>query len=498
MLYVNFIILMIFLILNILSVKRKNHILLNHIDKKEHKLYFLYPTAAYLLDILDKIGLAKYMNDAETAGRIKALYVTDNRDRHVKLYFYKKVSLILSVVFLFSFFSLTVSVRHVISSSEAFDGIIRRPECEEEDESIRLKFRMENETDGKDVYEDEIVINNYARSYTQEEWEQVLKEAIPYMEREVLGENNDPDYICLNLNFFSVIPKTGITVEWIPEDYSLITAAGTVQNAELSEKKETTVTAILKYRDRSTEHTIPLTVWPKALNDKEKLLRKLQDAVDECEKQTADKKEWILPDRLENYIIKWEWPETNPAGSVFILGIAAAALIWFLYDRELENRIKQRNNQMLRDYPEIINKFSLLVNAGMTIKQAWFNITGDYLKKRDDGKGEMRYAYEEMVTTSYELKLGIPEVQAYEQFGRRTGLLSYIKFSSLLVQNLQKGNKDMVDLLKSEGLEAIHERKETAKKLGEEASTKLLAPMVIMLLIVLLIIMIPAFMSFSV
>lgn len=97
---------------------------------------------------------------------------------------------------------------------------------------------MENETDGKDVYEDEIVINNYARSYTQEEWEQVLKEAIPYMEKEVLGENNDPDYICLNLNFFSVIPKTGITVEWIPEDYSLITAAGTVQNAELSEKKK--------------------------------------------------------------------------------------------------------------------------------------------------------------------------------------------------------------------------------------------------------------------
>ena len=35
---------------------------------------------------------------------------------------------------------------------------------------------------------------------------------------------------------------------------------------------------------------------------------------------------------------------------------------------------------MLLDYPEIINKFNLLINAGMTIRQAWSKITEDYIK----------------------------------------------------------------------------------------------------------------------
>ena len=56
----------------------------------------------------------------------------------------------------------------------------------------------------------------------------------------------------------------------------------------------------------------------------------------------------------------------------------------------------------------------------------------------------------------------------------------------------------MVNLLRTEAVEAFHERKEAAKRLGEEASTKLIVPMAIMLFIVLVIIMIPALLSFSI
>jgi hypothetical protein len=103
-----------------------------------------------------------------------------------------------------------------------------------------------------------------------------------------------------------------------------------------------------------------------------------------------------------------------------------------------------------------------------------------------------------MLVTAHELKLGVSEGTAYEQYGRRIGLIPYVKFSSLIAQNLKKGNKGFTELLRQEALEAFEERKELAKRLGEEAGTKLLAPMMLMLLLVFLIILIPAFMSFRI
>jgi hypothetical protein len=58
-----------------------------------------------------------------------------------------------------------------------------------------------------------------------------------------------------------------------------------------------------------------------------------------------------------------------------MFGIAASLLVWRAMDHELESKMRQRKEQLLSDYPEIINKFTLLVNAGMTIRQAWFRIS---------------------------------------------------------------------------------------------------------------------------
>ena len=53
-------------------------------------------------------------------------------------------------------------------------------------------------------------------------------------------------------------------------------------------------------------------------------------------------------------------------------------------------------------------------------------------------------------------------------------------------------------LLEYESSESFRERKETAKRLGEEAGTKMLFPMLLMMAIVFAIIMVPAVMKFSI
>ena len=65
----------------------------------------------------------------------------------------------------------------------------------------------------------------------------------------------------------------------------------------------------------------------------------------------------------------------------------------------------------------------------------------------------------------------------------------------MLTQNLRKGSKGLSELLRAEADQAFEERKAAAKKRGEEAGTKLLLPMFMMLSMVLLIVIVPAFLS---
>ena len=50
--------------------------------------------------------------------------------------------------------------------------------------------------------------------------------------------------------------------------------------------------------------------------------------------------------------------------------------------------------------------------------------------------------------------------------------MKYKTFSTLLIQNLQKGSRRMADILEQEALEAIKERKRKARVLGEAGSNK--------------------------
>ncbi len=53
-----------------------------------------------------------------------------------------------------------------------------------------------------------------------------------------------------------------------------------------------------------------------------------------------------------------------------------------------------------------------------------------------------------------------------------------------------------MNLLHEESVKAYEERMDLARKMGEEAGTKLLVPMFMMLLVVMIVIMIPALISF--
>ena len=150
---------------------------------------------------------------------------------------------------------------------------------------------------------------------------------------------------------------------------------------------------------------------------------------------------------------------------------------------------------MLLDHSELLSKLMVYLGAGLTIRGAWQRIAESYQAARKAGLREERPVYEEMLRTLLDMAGGVPEGKAYRDFGQRCRLRPYVKLCALLEQNRKNGGADLRALLSAEMEAAFEERKNAARRRGEEAGTKLLLPLFLMLLVVMVIVILPAMLS---
>lgn len=170
-------------------------------------------------------------------------------------------------------------------------------------------------------------------------------------------------------------------------------------------------------------------------------------------------------------------------GYIFFCAALPACIAVFT-DRELSGRVKKRRQSIQLDFPDFVKKLTLLINAGMTVSKAWERISSD-----NTGGTPL---YMELNTTAQEIRSGMPEHKAYEEFAKRCRIPIITRFISVILQNLRKGNAELVPILRVFANECWELRKNTARKFGEEASTKLLLPMMLMFAAILLIVGMPA------
>lgn len=171
------------------------------------------------------------------------------------------------------------------------------------------------------------------------------------------------------------------------------------------------------------------------------------------------------------------------------LGVVTSVLIFFLSDKDLEQRNQERKLEMRKEYPGIVNRMALYMEAGMTIRGAFCRIEGEYAR----GKKSKNPIAVELAIAGNSLRSGVSEAVVYESFGRRTGMQEYTRFCAILNQSLKKGSVEITLRLRQEGERAQEEGMRFQKKRGEEAETKLLLPMMISMAMVMILIMVPAF-----
>lgn len=345
--------------------------------------------------------------------------------------------------------------------------------------------------------EENMTVTVGEQEYTQEQLDKVFREAGEQLEELVLGENESLDEVRSNLNLVGSLPDTGISVSWEVDEYEAMNQQGELKTENLTDEGTLVkLTAVLSYKEETAEVTFFARLYPPKLNQTEKQLKKLSEEIERMDEETKEDEYLSLPSDVDGIPVIWKYGRNFRAVGLLLIGAAAALFLYAAEQEKQKNRKKERELQMALDYPQMVSKLTLYLGAGMTVRKAWYRIAEDYeLQKEEKGNREV---YEEMLYTMHEIQGGGSEGECYEKFGERCALPAYKKFGAMLSQNLKKGTKGLAPLLKQEADNAFEERKSLAKRLGEEAGTKMLLPMFLMLAVVLVIIVVPAFFSIQI
>lgn len=335
------------------------------------------------------------------------------------------------------------------------------------------------------------------RRYTKEQAADAIHMAAEELSAQIAGGNESLEQVQSRLELVTWLDKYGISVRWQPDDTELISASGEVFNSGCPESgRETFLTATLKAGEYAEDYIYRVNVLPPGRTQEEKELAAFENFLMEKEEEQKYSEVFILPEEFEGKTLTYSADRGRSSLMFPLLGILAAILLP-LKDRQREQEAKKKREcQMMMDYSEILSRLVVFLGAGLPVRKAWAKIVEDY--RRTEEKAGKRAAYEEMAAAYYLMQRGVPEIQAYSEFGNRCRVLPYRKLAGILEQNVKNGSKSLTPVLEAEMEAAFEQRKNLARRLGEEASTKLLLPLFMMLLIVMVMITVPAFLAFGI
>lgn len=290
----------------------------------------------------------------------------------------------------------------------------------------------------------------------------------------------------------SSIGKEKIQVSWNISDSSVIGYDGVLSGEIPPEGKIVQLTAAMTYRGVSVDYSFSVNVYPK--QESTDIQYQVQSRIN---KEDAYSEEVKLPETINGKKMSYFTEKVQSSGVVIILGLFVSISLFFLKDNDLKKGLKEREHQLMVDYPEIVSKLLLYHSAGLSVKTAIEKIVSGYQEDKKMSPKIYRYAYEELEVALIKMKSGVSETTAICEYGKRCGLHCYIKLSGIIEQNIRRGTSALTIVLKNELESSMTEKKNIMLKEGGKISTKLMGPMIIMLVIAIAIIMIPAFMSMN-
>ena len=166
---------------------------------------------------------------------------------------------------------------------------------------------------------------------------------------------------------------------------------------------------------------------------------------------------------------------------LLLLVILVCGVLYYYFTKLPADNIKKRSQRFMNEFPNAVSTIALLVNSGMILREAW----------REVSISNDSELYLEMQKVNDEIDNGVSEIDALYNFANRCVTPDIKKFTSFIVQGLEKGSKDLADALRMQTDELWEIKKQNIIRQGELASSKLMIPLMIMFAGILIMVMGP-------
>lgn len=365
------------------------------------------------------------------------------------------------------------------------EGVIEREDYGESSQTIEAIVRNE-ESD-----EHLVTVTVRHREYSDKELSELFRQAKIWLSDVMKGNNASLSEVKSDLYFPDKYEEAPIAVSYTVSDWKIVKSTGEIRNEELEEPCKITISATFSYEKKEEIADYEITVLPKSLTESELFEKQISEALENEDEKQKNLKTFTLPKEIAGKYVEFREKQDKRFLYAFFLGLLCCVMLYVGMDDDLRKKYEQRKQKLIFAYPEFVSKLALLIGAGMSLTGAIRRIYVEDKKRKDP-------LYEELTIFVHNLDNGVLEERAIEDFGRRTGLAQYRKFCALLSVNIKKGSVNLKAVLEEESEAAFEMHQSQIRKLGEEAGTKLLVPMVLMLAVVIAIIMIPAFLTYQV
>ncbi|MBQ7149228.1 MAG: type II secretion system F family protein [Pseudobutyrivibrio sp.] len=399
----------------------------------------------------------------------------------------KQIIEIVVVVFVMG---MAILVFDYINANYRFDGKIERNSAGEGalSEELVLEF-LDNKQ--------EMTVEVSDRRLSKKELKEAFDQAVSEINDTYLGQNDSAENVCYDLDLRSSYVDGLINAQWKFDQYGIVSSEGKLQQEEIPEEGiVVNMTAVLSYEEEESLYSFSVVVNQKGLDTLDGQLDAISREIKAKDQSSRTKSKFKLPDEVASMNLIWKKKMNYRGLQLIILGLLAVAGIQIGRKQDDKKVAAALAKEKEQDYPIIMSQLSILMGAGMSFRKALERITAKYVLSLKNGAPQ-RAGFDEMLKTYRKMADGRSEIQALEELGKSCESKEYRKLSMMLIQNLRKGSKDLLDSLEKEEKYAFEMRKQRAIRAGEEASTKLLVPMAGMLFIVIVILVVPAIMQMN-
>lgn len=377
-----------------------------------------------------------------------------------------------------------LSIKQWYAANPGFDGTLFRRELGKGSYVEELELKS-------DVYQGTVELEIEEKQPTKNEAKKLLEKAKKEIDATFLGENKALEQVMSDVILQEAYQDGMVAAEWSFDDYTYIGTDGVIKENELDEPELVEATAVLTCGEYQQIYRFSMQLCPCSVETEKGLRREIQKKI---RQQPLEKSEIILPSDIAGIPLQWKKTGNMDGAMLSILGIVVCFLLPYGQKLEEQKQKKIILEKRKKDYPMLVEELSLFLAAGVTFTEAARKMTENY-ERRKKQTGKVQEGYELWKKLSYEMRDGVREADAIMRFGKESGRKEYKKLALLLEQNRRQGSQHMIQQLEQENLIAFEMRKNQVKREGEEASVKLLFPMMGMLGIVIVVLILPAMMT---